>query len=370
MSAPRYRLAGLRLPAPRLDTCGPLVPQASGLRVEKGKDMADISPDVFMDAVLAYQQTAAIKAALELDLFTKIAKGNATAESLAQTTGAAVRGIRILCNYLTVRGHLEKHGNQFRLTPSTAAFLDRNAPLWMGDVVEYLAAPEMMDLFLSNPAAYVRNGGSVGLANNAPDHPIWVKFARVMGSSRVPLARKIASELAVSYPRKVLDVAAGHGMFGIAIAQAVTDAQITAIDWKAVLSVARENAEAAGVSGRYHTLAGSGFDTDWGSGFDLVLLANFLHQLDRDACVVLLRKARNSLVSGGRAAAVEFLMNEDRVSPRFPVMFAFQMLGSTPHGDAYTAREFEEMGRAAGFAGVIVKPLPPTPQSLVLFEQA
>jgi hypothetical protein len=68
--------------------------------------------------------------------------------------------------------------------------------------------------------------------------------------------------------------------------------------------------------------------------------------------------------------AVEFLPNEDRVSPRFPVMFAFQMLGSTPQGDTYTAREFEEMGRAAGFGKVIAKPLPPTPQSLVLFEQA
>src|SRR5689334_10928415 len=224
--------------------------------------MADVSPDLFMDAVLAYQQTAAIKAALELDLFTEIAKGKATAESLAQATGAAVRGIRILCNYLTIRGHLEKHGDRFRLTPSTAAFLDRGAPSWMGDVAEYLAAPEMMDLFLSNPAAYVRNGGSIGLANNAPDHPIWVKFARAMGPSRVPVARAIASQLAVSSPRKVLDVAAGHGMFGIAIAQAVADAQITAVDWQNVLAVARENAEAAGVSDRYHTLAGSALDAD------------------------------------------------------------------------------------------------------------
>jgi hypothetical protein len=107
-----------------------------------------------------------------------------------------------------------------------------------------------------------------------------------------------------------------------------------------------------------------------GRRVDLVLLANFLHQLDSDACVGLLRKARKSLVSTGRAVAVEFLPNEDRVSPRFPAMFAFQMLGSTPQGDAYTAREFEEMGCAAGFGKVIVKPLPPTPHSLVLFEQA
>ena len=331
--------------------------------------MADASPDLFMDAALAYQQTAAIKAAVELDLFSKIAQGNNTAERLAQSTGAAARGMRILCDYLTVRGHLEKNGEVYRLTPSTAVFLDRSSPSWIGGIVEYLAAPEMMDLFLGDPASYVRNGGSIGLANNAPDHPIWVKFARAMASFRAPVAAKVASELARWSPRRVLDIAAGHGMFGVALAQAVPGAEITAVDWQAVLSVARENAEAAGVSERYRTLAGSAFDIDWGSGFNLALLANFLHQLDRDACVVLLRKVRMSLVSGGRAAVVELVPNEDRVSPRFPATFSFQMLGSTPQGDAYTAREFENMGRAAGFGQVTVTSLPPSPQSLILFEQ-
>ena len=331
--------------------------------------MADVSPDPFMDAVLAYQQTAAIKAALELDVFSLIAKGNNTADRLATSTGAAVRGVRILCDYLVVRGHLEKHGDAYRLTPSTAAFLDRSAPAWMGSVAEYLAAPEMISLFLEDPAAFVRNGGSMGLANNAPDHPIWVKFARAMGPSRIPLANTVASELAVLRPQKVLDVAAGHGMFGIAIARAVTAAQITALDWHAVLAVARENAQAAGVSERYRTLPGSAFATDWGSGFDVVLMANFLHQLDRDGCVALLRKARQCLTSQGRAVAVEFVPNPDRVSPRFAAMFSFQMLGSTPQGDTYTAREFEEIGRESGFGRTTVKPLPPTPQSLIVFEQ-
>jgi len=163
--------------------------------------MADASPDPFMDAALAYQQTAAIKAAVELDLFSEIARGNNTAERLARSTGAAVRGIRILCDYLTVRGHLEKDGDAYRLTPSTAVFLDRGSPSWIGGIVEYLAAPEMMALFLGDPVSYVRNGGSIGLANNAPDHPIWVKFARAMASFRAPVAAKAASELARWSPR-------------------------------------------------------------------------------------------------------------------------------------------------------------------------
>jgi hypothetical protein len=262
-----------------------------------GRIAAEVSPTLFIDAVLAYQQTAAIKAAVELDLFSEIARGNTTAERLANRTGAAVRGVRILCDYLTVCGHLEKQGDEYRLTPSTAVFLDRSSASCIGSIVEYLAAPEMMGLFLDDPASYVRNGGSIGLANNAPDHPIWVKFARAMVSFRTDVAADVASELARWSPRKVLDIAASHGMFGIAIARAVADAEITAVDWEAVLSVARESAQVAGVSARYRTLAGSAFDVDWDGGFDLALLANSLHQLNRDTCVALLRKVRDSLVS-------------------------------------------------------------------------
>ena len=170
-------------------------------------------------------------------------------------------------------------------------------------------------------------------------------------------------------PRHVLDIAAGHGLFGITLAQAISGAEITAVDWPAVLDVAQENAKGAGVADRYRTIPGSAFEVDWGSGYDLVLLTNFLHHFDQDTGVDLLERARKSLSDKGRVLAVEFVPNEDRVSPPFPAMFAFMMLGSTPSGDAYTAREFDDMGRAAGFERIKVEPLPPTPQSLVTFEQ-
>src|SRR4051812_37855672 len=118
------------------------------------------------------------------------------------------------------------------------------------------------------------------------------------------------------------------------------------------------------------TVPGSAFAVDWGSGYDLVLLTNFLHHFDQETCVGLLERARKSLGEGGRVLGVEFVPNVDRVSPPFAAMFAFAMLGSMPSGDAYTAREFETMGRAAGFARVRVEALPPTPQSLVTFEQS
>jgi SAM-dependent methyltransferase len=331
--------------------------------------MSAPSPDLFLEAALAYQKTASIKAAIALDLFTAIAQEEGVLDRVAARVGAASRGVRILCDYLTVHGFLEKHDGNYSLSPSTALFLTTTSPAWMGSVIHFLCSPEFMDLFLDDPVAFVRHGGSPGLANIAPDNRIWVKFAKAMVPFIAPVAAALAEEAAhwPSPPRRVLDIAAGHGMFGISVAKAVPGSDITAIDWEAVLQVAVENARAAGVEGRYRTVAGSAFETDWGTEFDLILLTNFLHHFDHETCVNLLAKAKGSLRRGGRVVAVDLVPNPDRISPPFPAMFSFVMLGTTPRGDAYTARQYEEMGRAGGFQTVTIAPVPPTPESFITF---
>ena len=332
--------------------------------------MSDVAPDRFIDCVFAYQRTAAVKAAIEIDLFSAIGAGADSIETLAAKVDASARGLRILCDYLTVQELLIKDGTRYRLTPSSSVFLDKRSPACMSSVVDFLAAPEMMRLYLDDPAAYVRNGGAVGLANLAPDHPLWVKFARAMVPFMAPVAQGIATEVArwPSPPRKVLDVAAGHGVFGIAIGKAVPDARIVGLDWRPVLEVALENARLSGLETRYETIAGSAFEVDWGTGYDLILIPNFLHHFDREGCVSILGRARRALAPGGAAIVVEMVPNDDRVSPPFPAMFAFVMLASTPKGDAWTARELQEMGRAAGFAEGMVQPLPPSPQTMLVFR--
>jgi O-methyltransferase domain/Dimerisation domain len=322
------------------------------------------------DAVLAYQKTAALTAALKLDIFTLIGAGTMTTEVLAAHTGAAPRGLRILCDYLTVIGLLAKQDSSYGLTPSARRFLDRSSPLALGSCIDFLAAPEMLTLALNDPVSYVRRGGSIGLANLASDHPIWVRFANAMVPLAAPAAKRVAAYVAAlpTPPRTVLDVAAGHGLYGIEIARALPDVVVTAVDWAEVLAVARANARAAEVDDRLRTIPGSAFDAEWGRGFDLVLLPNFLHHFDRDQCVVLLRKVKASLSPAGRVLAVEFVPNADRVSPPLQATFAFLMLVSTPGGDAYTARDLDEIGRLAGFRGATARPLLPTPQTLVVFE--
>jgi SAM-dependent methyltransferase len=332
--------------------------------------MDDVSPQLFFDAVQSFQKTAALKAAIGLNLFKAICAGDDSVETIASTTGAAPRGVRILCDYLVTLGFLSKSESRFMPTPVTRTFLDPMSPACVASVIDFLAAPEMLSLWLDDPVANVRNGGSPGLAVISADNPIWEKFARAMVPFMRPLAAEVAARVAAMTPAplNVLDIAAGHGLFGISVAQAVPGARVTAVDWAGVLRLAQENAAAAGLGVRYQLCPGSAFDVDWGSDYDLVLLPNFLHHFDRATCVSLLRKVRASLAPGGRTLAVEFVPDEDRTGPPTPVLFAFMMLGSTPAGDAYTASELDAMARDAGYAGATCEPLPPTPETLVSFK--
>jgi len=327
------------------------------------------SPFLFFDTVNGYQRSAAIKAAIELELFTALAEGRQTVGSLAERCRASERGIRILCDYLTVIGFLFKDKESYGLTLDSAAFLDKNSPAYMGSAVEFLLSPMLMECFAHLTDA-VREGGTALPEEGtiAPEHPVWVQFARAMAPMMMMPAQLMAKQIEMEAGRKikVLDIAAGHGMYGITIAQHNPSAEIIALDWPNVLEVAKENARKAGVDDRYSTIAGSAFEVDFGRHYDLVLLTNFLHHFDEETCLKLLKKVHAALSEDGRAITVEFVPNEDRVSPPPSAMFSLVMLGSTPKGDAYTFREFEKMFADAGFRRSELHQLPPTPQQLII----
>jgi ubiquinone/menaquinone biosynthesis C-methylase UbiE len=156
---------------------------------------------------------------------------------------------------------------------------------------------------------------------------------------------------------KILDIAAGHGLFGLAFAKRNPQAEVVALDWPAVLEVAKENAAAAGVSDRYSTIPGSAFEVDMGSGYDLVLVTNFLHHFDPPTCELLLKKVRASLNDGGRVITLEFVPNDDRITPIESAGFALVMLGGTPSGDAYTFHDLEKMFKNAGYSHSEIHPV-------------
>jgi 2-polyprenyl-3-methyl-5-hydroxy-6-metoxy-1,4-benzoquinol methylase len=251
-------------------------------------------------------------------------------------------------------------------------FLDKRSPAYLGSATEFITTEKLIDNF-KNLAEVVRKGGSLDPDGGtvAPDNPIWVKFARGMAPMMALPAQLLAKLVDPVGDRKlkILDIAAGHGLYGLAFAKNNPQASIVALDWPNVLEVAKENARNAGVADRYVTIAGSAFDVDYGTGYDLILLTNFLHHFDPPTNEILLRKVHAALGEGGRAVTLEFVPNEDRISPPESAAFSMMMLGSTPSGDAYTFPELERMLANAGFARSEMHELPPSIQRAVISEK-
>ena len=325
------------------------------------------SPAIVFDTLNGYQRTQALKTAIELELFTAIGEGNTTAKAIAERCGASERGTRIVCDYLTINGFLTKQGDDYSLTPDSATFLDKRSPAYMGTVTNFILSSHIREPF-EKLTETVRNGFYAADTAFEPDHPMWVEFARSMQPMMALPSQLMAQLVDPTKDKKlrVLDIAAGHGLFGIAFAKQNPQLEVTAVDWPKVLEVAKENAQAAGVSDRYQTNPGSAFDVDYGTGYDLVLLTNFLHHFDKETCETLLRKVHAALADGGRAVALEFVPNDDRISPPQAAAFSMQMLGGTPTGDAYTFAELQQMFEHAGFARSEMHELPPTIERVVV----
>ena len=326
------------------------------------------TPALLFDTLNAHQRTEAIKAAIELSLFTAIGEGKTSAKEIATACKASERGTRILCDFLVIIGFLTKQDGRYGLTPDSAIFLDQRSPAYLGTIIDFILSPMLIDPFKQLTEAVKRGGTASETTPLDPEHPVWVKFARAM-APMMAMPSQLLAKLAdpnANQKLRILDIAAGHGLYGLAFASRNPQAEVTALDWPNVLEVAKENAQAAGVSGRYRTKPGSAFDVDYGTGYDIILLTNFLHHFDAPACEALLRKVHGALADGGRAVTLEFVPNPDRVSPPQAAAFSMMMLGSTPAGDAYTFAELETMFRNAGFARSEMHELPPSIERVVV----
>ncbi|MEO8027786.1 MAG: class I SAM-dependent methyltransferase [Bryobacteraceae bacterium] len=326
------------------------------------------SPALLMDTLFSFQRTHALKAAIDFDIFSGIAEGANTAPILAGRCATSEKGMRVLCDFMTINGFLTKSGEVYALTQDSNIFLNRHSPAYMGSVANFLVSPDLIRHFQNLPEV-IRKGGSLEEGGTVSyDNPVWVLFARSMAPMMIMPAEAIARAVGApeGKPMRVLDLAAGHGMFGITIARHNPNAQITAIDWPNVLDVAEENAERAGVANRLTKQPGDAFTLPFGGPYDVVLITNFLHHFDIPTCDKFLAKVYAALSPGGCAVVLDMVPNDDRVTPPMAASFAMVMLGSTPSGDAYTWTEYQGMFNRSGFKTWEKQDQPGAPQSILL----
>jgi 3-hydroxy-5-methyl-1-naphthoate 3-O-methyltransferase len=310
-----------------------------------------VTPERIMQFAWGYAPTLIIQAAVQHRLFDLLGESPKTIKELAKKTGASARGLTAIANALVGFNFLSRQGDRYRLTPESAAFLVSTRPGYLGALYNHMSQ-QILPKWLHLPDV-VRSGKPADLVNEQKrGAAFFAQFVEAIFPMSYLSARALGEHLKISKtkrPVSVLDIAAGSGVWGIALAEQSPLVSISAVDWPEVLKVTKKVAKQRGVGDRLKTIPGDLLKVDFGTGHQVATLGHILHSEGRERSRQLLRKLFKALAPGGTIVIAEFVPNDARTGPPAPLIFAVNMLVNTTEGDTFTFAEMSQWLREAGF---------------------
>jgi predicted O-methyltransferase YrrM len=329
--------------------------------------MTDLDAGSLMGMLYAYQGSAILLGSNELGIFDALAQGPLTANELSSRLGTAARSTELLLNACVAQGLLEKSGGKYANSPAADEFLVKGKPGYVGRVVtkeqefyqpwgqlaqavreDRAQLPPMTERLRRDPAKarnFLLALHGLGLMNGSalPDH--------------VDLAGR----------RKLLDVGGGVGTYSILLAQKNPELQAVILDLPQVRQLAEETIASYGLSHRISFQGGDFNAPSLGEGYDVVLLANILHDNTEEACRQLLVKSHDALADEGMVIVVEFYLNEDGAGPPVSAVFSLLMMLENQGAAEYPAEEIKKWLVDAGFVEPVAHRLPePSPMVAIV----
>jgi len=311
-----------------------------------------LTPERIGQMAWGYAPPLIIGTAIHYKLFDLVDAAPKTAEELAQEAKISPRGTRMICDALVGLDLLQKDAQKrYALTPESATFLVTTKPSFQGGIfrhMEHHLIPKWLGL-----KEIVRTGKSAQAVNQQPGGAEFFQaFVEDIFGMSYGAAQALAKELKLenaTKPVKVLDLAAGSGVWGIALAEKSPQVRVTAVDWSGVIPVTKRVAARHNVVDRFTFVEGDLHDASFGDGFDVATLGHILHSEGEARSRELLAKTAKALRPGGTIAIAEFLTNNERTAPPNALLFAVNMLVNTEHGDTFSFEEISGWLREAGF---------------------
>ena len=307
-----------------------------------------VTPQRIMQMAWGYAAPLVIESAIRTGVFDALNDFPMTLEEVHSKTGASTRGLAAIMNALCGLELLDRDAEgRYSLTPESAAFLIRSKPSFMGGLILHTSSqliPKWLHL------TEIVKSGKPAAAVNQQD--TGVEFFQQFVADIFPMsyapAQALAAELKLDKAR-VLDLAAGSGVWGIALAQSSPNVEVTAVDWPGVLPVTKKIVARFGFENRFTFIAGDLLTADFGSHYNVATLGHILHSEGEARSHRLLAKTFEALAPGGTISIAEFLVNADRKGPINGLFFAVNMLVNTDEGDTYSFEEISSWLKQAGF---------------------
>lgn len=311
-----------------------------------------VTPERIMQMAWGYAPPLIIEAAVRHGVFDTLDQGPKTIAELQKASGASERGLAAILDVLAGLQLLHKDAaGTYSLAPESAAFLVSGKPGYLGGLIRHTADDLLPKWLRLNDV--VATGGPVKAVNQEPaGTEFFEKFVNDIFPMSYPPAQDLAKYLRLdlmSGEVRVLDLAAGSGVWGIALAQSAEQVRVSAVDWPGVLKVTRKNAEKFGLADRFTYREGDLQQADFGSGYQVATLGHILHSEGEQRSRKLLAKTFDALAPGGTIAIAEFLVNKDRSGPVNGLIFAVNMLVNTEEGSTWSFEEIASWLEEAGF---------------------
>jgi ubiquinone/menaquinone biosynthesis C-methylase UbiE len=330
-----------------------------------------VTPERLMQFAFGYAPPLMIEAAVRIGIFDALADGPRTLEEVVGKTDASERGLRALMDGLVGLELLARlPDGRYALSPESEAFLVSGRPGSHAGFFRHVSTRLLPDWMHLTEA--VRTGLPPIAVNREEDGS---QFFHDFVEDIFPLSYKAAQALATALqvpladsPVSVLDLAAGSGVWGIALAQQSPQVRVTAVDWAGVLPVTRKMAERFGLGDRFRFVEGDLHEADFGGGHQIATLGHILHSEGEQKSRTLLRKTFAALAPGGTIAIAEWLPNEERTGPPRALIFAINMLVHTDVGDTFTFGEIAGWLKEAGFENTRTLEAP-GPSPLILADR-
>jgi hypothetical protein len=308
---------------------------------------APVTPERIFQFAWGYAPPLVIEAGIRHHVFDVLDSGPKSVSEVSKATGASERGLTAIMNVLLAK---DQKGT-YCLTPESAAFLVSTKPSFQGGLIRHSSEQLIPNWLHLNDV--VATGQPVAAVNQqGPGTDFFAEFVNDI----FPMSYRVTQELAghlnlkdADAPVRVLDLAAGSGVWGIGLAQSSSQVRVTAVDWPGVIPVTKKTVARFGVADRFTFVEGDLQQADFGSGHDVATLGHILHSEGIARSKALLAKTFAALTSGGTIAIQEFLVNADRTGPLGSLIFAVNMLVNTDGGDTFSFEEISSWLNEAGF---------------------
>jgi ubiquinone/menaquinone biosynthesis C-methylase UbiE len=312
---------------------------------------APVTPERILQFAWGYVPPLVLEAAIHHRVFDVLDGGPKTIIEMQKETGASERGLAAVMHALVGMDLLAKDKQgKFTLTPESSTFLVSTKPGFHGGMIRH-GSEQLIPKWLHLNRVVETGQPEKSVNEEKAGAEFFQEFVNDILPLSFPAAQTLSRHLVENggAAARVLDLAAGSGVWGIALAQASEQVRVTAFDWPEVLSVTRKTVARFGLSERFSFLAGDLQKADFGSGYTVATLGHILHSEGEQRSRALIKKTFAALAPGGTIAIAEFLVSPDRTGPVNGLFFAVNMLVNTDCGGTFSFEEISGWLREAGF---------------------